>query len=103
VSHYLFRYHFCLVYRANEKGVVEGLVRYTRQNFLVPVPQVRDFEELNRYLLTMCRGDLRRRVAFACSRNDRNMLLRRRFRAQAAPKRPAENLQAPGDPLPFPA
>jgi len=62
VSHYLFRYHFCLVYRANEKGVVEGLVRYTRQNFLVPVPQVRDFEELNRYLLTMCRDDLRRRV-----------------------------------------
>jgi transposase len=62
VSHYLFHYHFCLVRRANEKGVVEGLVRYTRQNFLVPVPQVRDFEELNRYLLTMCRDDLRRRV-----------------------------------------
>jgi transposase len=62
VSHYLFRYHFCLVARANEKGVVEGLVRYTRQNFLVPVPQVRDFEELNAYLLTMCRDDLRRRV-----------------------------------------
>ncbi len=62
VSHYLFHHHFCLVGRANEKGVVEGLVRYTRQNFLVPVPQVRDFEELNRYLLTMCRDDLRRRV-----------------------------------------
>jgi hypothetical protein len=62
VSHYLFRYHFCLVARANEKGVVEGLVRYTRQNFLVPVPQVRDFEELNAYLLTRCRDDLRRRV-----------------------------------------
>ena len=29
VSHYLFGYHFCLVRRANEKGVVEGLVRYT--------------------------------------------------------------------------
>ena len=47
VSHYLFRYHFCLVRRANEKGVVEGLVRYSRQNFLVPVPQVRDLEDLN--------------------------------------------------------
>jgi transposase len=62
VSHYLFGYHFCLVRRANEKGVVEGLVRYTRQNFLVPVPQMRDFEELNAYLLAMCRDDLHRRV-----------------------------------------
>ena len=62
VSHYLFGYHFCLVRRANEKGVVEGLVRYSRQNFLVPVPQVRDFEDLNAYLLTRCRDDLRRRV-----------------------------------------
>ncbi len=62
VSHYLFGYHFCLVRRANEKGVVEGLVRYSRQNFLVPVPQVRDFEELNAYLLTRCREDLRQRV-----------------------------------------
>ena len=62
VSHYLFRYHFCLVRRANEKGVVEGLVRYSRQNFLVPVPQVRDLEDLNAYLLTRCREDLGRRV-----------------------------------------
>jgi hypothetical protein len=62
VSHYLFGYHFCLVRRANEKGVVEGLVQYSRQNFLVPVPQVRDFEELNAYLLTRCREDLGRRV-----------------------------------------
>jgi hypothetical protein len=58
VSHYLFGYHFCLVRRANEKGVV----RYSRQNFLVPVPQVRDWEDLNAYLLTRCREDLRRRV-----------------------------------------
>lgn len=43
-------------------GGVEGLVRYTRQNFLVPVPQVRDFEELNADLLAMCRDDLHRRV-----------------------------------------
>ena len=62
VSHYLFGHHFCLVRRANEKGVVEGLVRYSRQNFLVPVPQVRDLEDLNAYLRTRCRDDLRRRV-----------------------------------------
>ena len=62
LSHYLFRYHFCLVRRANEKGVVEGLVKYARQNFMVPVPQVRDFDELNAYLLGRCQQDLDRRV-----------------------------------------
>lgn len=62
VSHYLFDYHFCLVRRPNEKGVVEGLVKYTRQNFMVPVPQVRDFHELNSSLLQACRDDLRRRI-----------------------------------------
>jgi transposase len=31
VSHYLFDPHFCLVRRANEKGVVESMVRYTRK------------------------------------------------------------------------
>lgn len=38
------------------------MARYTRQNFLAPVPQVRDFAELNAYLVTICRDDLRRRV-----------------------------------------
>ena len=62
VSHYPFRYHFCLVGRANEKGVVEGLIKYTRQNFLVPVPQVRDLDELNAQLLQRCREDLHRKL-----------------------------------------
>jgi len=47
LSHYLFDPHFCLVRRANEKGVVEGIVKFTRLNFFVPVPQVRDLAELN--------------------------------------------------------
>lgn len=62
ISHYLFDSHFCLVRRANEKGVVEGLVKYARQNFMVPVPQVNDFSELNASLLQACRGDLQRRI-----------------------------------------
>lgn len=62
LSHYLFDYHFCLVRRPNEKGVVEGIVRFTRQNFFVPVPQVKDFNELNRYLLERCREDLDRKL-----------------------------------------
>ena len=62
VSHYLYKYHFCLVRRPNEKGVVEGLVKYSRQNFMVPVPVVRDFDELNDHLLQMCREELQRTV-----------------------------------------
>jgi len=62
VSHYLFDYHFCLVRRANEKGVVEGTVKFARLNFFVPVPQVRDFDELNAWLLERCRDDLGRRL-----------------------------------------
>ena len=61
-SHYLFREHFCRVARPNEKGVVEGVVKFTRLNFFVPVPRVRDMEELNGYLAEMCRGDLKRRL-----------------------------------------
>lgn len=61
-SHYLFREHFCRVRRANEKGVVEGVVKYARLNFLVPVPQASDLEELNLKLVQACREDLKRRL-----------------------------------------
>jgi transposase len=61
-SHYLFREHFCRVRRANEKGVVEGVVKFARLNFFVPVPQVRDLEDLNSKLARMCRDDLKRRL-----------------------------------------
>jgi hypothetical protein len=62
VGHYLFEPHFCRIRRANEKGVVEGAVRYSRQNFLVPVPQVADWAQLNAHLLTCCRSDMTRRL-----------------------------------------
>ena len=61
-SHYLFDYHFCAVRRPNEKGVVEGTGKYARLNFLVPVPEVADHEELNAYLAERCRSDLARRL-----------------------------------------
>jgi transposase len=61
-SHYLFDHHFCRVRRPNEKGVVEGLVKYVRLNFFVPVPEVRDLEELNERLAQQCQDDLKRRL-----------------------------------------
>ena len=57
-SHYLFEPHFCRVNRPNEKGSVESDVRYGRQNFLVPVPQPRELEDLNGQLVTRCHDDL---------------------------------------------
>jgi transposase len=62
MSHYLFDAHFCRVRRANEKGVVEGTVKYARGHFLVPVPQVVDLAELNARLLECCAADLERRL-----------------------------------------
>ena len=61
-SHYLFREHFCRVGRANEKGVVEGVVKFSRLNFFVPVPQVRDLKQLNDRLVELCRDDMMRRL-----------------------------------------
>jgi transposase len=61
-SHFLFESHFCLVRRPNEKGQVEGLVGYTRRNFLVPLPHANSFEVLNAELENRCRQDLQRRL-----------------------------------------
>jgi hypothetical protein len=41
---------------------VEAVVKFTRLNFFVPVPQVRDLEELNTRLVEMCREDMKRRL-----------------------------------------
>ena len=36
--------------KGNDKGKVEGLVGYTRRNFLVPIPSFESFDALNAYL-----------------------------------------------------
>lgn len=61
-SCYLFREHFCLVRRANEKGHVERLLGFARRKFLVPVPQVDSLETLNQQLLSGCQADLEGRT-----------------------------------------
>ncbi|RIK27319.1 MAG: IS21 family transposase, partial [Chloroflexi bacterium] len=61
-SHYLFASHFCTPGQAHEKGGVEHGVGFGRRNFLVPIPQVADFAELNRLLITACQADDARQV-----------------------------------------
>jgi transposase len=62
VGHYLFEAHFCRIRRANEKGVVEGAVKYSRLNFMVPVPEVAGWAELNAHLRACCRSDMTRKL-----------------------------------------
>ncbi|MFQ5563377.1 MAG: IS21 family transposase [Parvularculaceae bacterium] len=55
VSHYLFKDRFGRPGCGNDKGKVEGLVGYTRRNFLVPIPRAASFDELNARLVEDCR------------------------------------------------
>jgi transposase len=54
-SHYLFAAKFGRPGKGNDKGNVEGLVGYARRNFMVPVPRVASWEELNAHLREQCR------------------------------------------------
>ena len=49
-SHWGFRAEFCTPGEGHEKGGVEGEGGQFRRNYLVPVPKVRNLEELNRLL-----------------------------------------------------
>lgn len=60
-AHYLFESAFCRPGEGHEKGSVENGVGYVRRNALVPVPEVRELEELNERLLAWCEQDRGRR------------------------------------------
>jgi hypothetical protein len=62
-SHFAFACHFCGVRQAHEKGHVENGVGYVRRNFLVPVPQVSSWEEVNTHLADGCRREFARPAA----------------------------------------
>ena len=55
VSHYLFKDRFGRPGKGNDKGKVEGMVGYTRRNFMVPKPRFASFDDLNEYLAEQCR------------------------------------------------
>jgi transposase len=56
-SHYLFESHFCTPGQGHEKGRVEDGVGFGRRNFMVPMPKVGSFDELNAHLLAACLED----------------------------------------------
>src|SRR5205085_2489988 len=62
-SYYLFESHFCQPAAGWEKGGVEASVGFSRRNFLVPIPNVASFEELNLQLVQACLKDDQRRVS----------------------------------------
>ncbi|MEG1578262.1 MAG: IS21 family transposase, partial [Oscillospiraceae bacterium] len=54
---------FCNPASGNEKGLVEGLVGFSRRNFCVPMPRVGCMEELNGLLKERCQAYLTHTVA----------------------------------------
>ena len=61
-SHYLFADKFGRPAKGNDKGKVEGLVGYARRNFMVPIPRMSSWEELNAHLEEQCRQRRERRL-----------------------------------------
>ena len=59
LSHYLFRDRFARVGKGNDKGNVEGLVKYTQRTILTPIPHAATWEELNDQIRERC---MRRRL-----------------------------------------
>ena len=49
-SYYLFAEKFGRPAKGNDKGKVEGLVGCVRRNFMVPIPRVNSWDELNAHL-----------------------------------------------------
>lgn len=63
-GHYLFASHFCLPgpAGAHEKPFAETLVGYARRTFLVPVPEVATWDEVNQVVADRCAAEDRRTV-----------------------------------------
>lgn len=57
-SHYLFAARFARVGKGNDKGNVEGLVKYAQRTILTPIPSAASWDALNDLVLERC---LRRR------------------------------------------
>ena len=64
LSHYVIGDRYGRPGKGNDKGKVEGLVGYSRRNFMVPMPRFANWDAFNDYLDEQCRkrqGDILRR------------------------------------------
>lgn len=61
-SYYLFADKFGRPAKGNDKGKVEGIVGYSRRNFMVPIPCASSWDELNAQLAERCRMRRERRL-----------------------------------------
>ena len=85
LSHYLVRDRYGRPGKGNDKGAVEGLVGFSRRNFMVPLPRFASWEAFNRRLEEQCRsrqGDILRG-----HRETIGERLTRDLEAMAAPRR----------------
>jgi len=62
-SHWGFSSEYCNPARGNEKGGVEGELGWFRRNWLVPVPEAKDLESFNAWLLRCCVDAQRHRIS----------------------------------------
>ncbi|SDI42033.1 Transposase [Alteribacillus persepolensis] len=60
VLHYGFAYEFCNPGKGNEKGHVESMVKYIRNNYLLPACTITDLDLFNKTLWTMAEDDRER-------------------------------------------
>ncbi|MCG1030334.1 IS21 family transposase [Virgibacillus halodenitrificans] len=60
VLHYGFQYEFCNPGKGNEKGHVEAMVKYVRNNFLLPENTVMNLDEFNETLWKLAEQDRER-------------------------------------------
>ena len=54
LSHYLIKDRYGRPGKGNDKGKVEGMVGYTRRNYMVPIPAFPSFDAFNDYLEQEC-------------------------------------------------
>ncbi len=55
LSHYVIRDRYGRPGKGNDKGSVEGLVGYSRRNFMVPIPTFPTWDAFNEWLEEQCR------------------------------------------------
>lgn len=53
-AYYSFIPRFCNVAAGNEKGGVEGIVGFSRRNYMVPVPEARNLDAFNEKIIAEC-------------------------------------------------